>query len=75
MSILLVRIILSIAIPTPRVKICDGFGISLAQFFNTEDEQALLTSEEKTFLHQWNTLSDENKQELNKYLLYLHSQQ
>lgn len=57
------------------IKICNGFGITLAQFFNIEDERTMLTSEEKNFLSLWNALTDDNKHILEKYLSYLLSQQ
>ncbi len=62
------------SIPT-LIKICNGFGITLAQFFDIEDEQALLTVEEKHYLSQWNNLNKENKQVAEKYISYLLSQQ
>lgn len=60
---------------SPLIKICNGFGITLAQFFNMDDEYAMLTSEEKHFLNLWNDLTDENKQVAEKYISYLLSQQ
>lgn len=44
-------------------KICDGFGITLAQFFSEEDEASLLTKEQKACLERWDTL-DKRSQEL-----------
>lgn len=44
-------------------KICDGFGITLAQFFSEEDEVSLLTKEQKACLERWDTL-DERSQAL-----------
>lgn len=57
------------------IKICDGFGITLAQFFDTEDTHAELTEEERAFLHRWNTLSADNRHALEKYMNYLLSDQ
>lgn len=44
-------------------KICDGFGITLAQFFSETDETALLTKEQKACLERWDAL-DERSREL-----------
>lgn len=57
------------------IKICNGFGISLSEFFDTNNDVALLTTEEKEYLHNWNKLSDQNKQIANKYISYLLSEQ
>lgn len=45
------------------MKLCSGFGISLSQFFNEEDETAILTRQEKNCLAHWNRL-DSHSQEL-----------
>jgi len=45
------------------MKICDGFGITLAQFFSEEDETAKLTKKQKECLARWDTL-DQRSQEL-----------
>ena len=50
------------SIPT-LTKLCAGFGISLAQFFDLEDDRALLTKQEKECLIRWNRL-DKHGQEL-----------
>lgn len=44
-------------------KICDGFGITLAQFFSDEDEVSLLTVEQRSCLEHWDNL-DERSQAL-----------
>jgi transcriptional regulator with XRE-family HTH domain len=38
------------------MKICEGFGITMAQFFTPDDETALLTKEQKDCLTQWSRL-------------------
>lgn len=43
-------------------KICDGFGITLAQFFSEEDETSLLTQEQKECLEHWNVLDKRSKE-------------
>ena len=43
-------------------KLCSGFGITLAQFFSVENEQALLRRDEKECLAQWNDLSPLDRQ-------------
>lgn len=45
------------------VKICDGFGITLAQFFSDQDESAKLTAAQKNCLGVWDKL-DKTGQEL-----------
>jgi len=62
------------SIPTLS-RICDGFGISLSQFFSDDEMVAALTSEQKKLIVQWNVLSDENKLNAEKYIHYLQSQQ
>ncbi len=42
-------------VPTLQ-KICDGFGITLAQFFSDKDETSLLTPEQRACLEQWDKL-------------------
>lgn len=56
-------------------KICAGFGITLSQFFDTEDGHAMLTQAQKEHLQQWEALSDENRQAAEKYLSFLLAQQ
>lgn len=43
------------------MKICDGFGITLAQFFTVEDETANLSKKEKTCLDQWRKLDAQSQ--------------
>lgn len=43
-------------------KICNGFGITLAQFFSDKDESAMLTADQKECLQLWNRLSKRNKE-------------
>lgn len=45
------------------MKICKGFGITLAQFFSEKDESALLTRDQRICLTQWDKL-DSHSQEL-----------
>ena len=42
-------------------KICDGFGITLAQFFSDEDEVSLLTKDQRGCLSQWDALDEKSK--------------
>ena len=42
-------------------KICDGFGITLAQFFSEEDEVSLLTKEQRVCLEQWDSLDKKSR--------------
>lgn len=39
-------------------KICNGFGITLSQFFALEDESISLTPEQRKLLDKWATLSE-----------------
>lgn len=43
------------------IKLCDGFGITLAQFFSERDEASLLTQDQKDCLEQWNKLDTDGK--------------
>lgn len=62
------------SIPT-LIKLCNGFGITLSEFFNFENENAMMTQEEKNHLNKWNNLSEENKITIEKYISYLLSEQ
>lgn len=42
--------------------LCDGFGITLAQFFDTEGSTTQLTAEQQYFLDRLGMLSDKEKQ-------------
>jgi len=42
-------------------KLCDGFGITLAQFFSDKDEVSLLTEEQRLCLDLWNRLDEVSK--------------
>ena len=44
------------------IKICDGFGITLAQFFDLENEKAKLSKKQIACLKRWNSLDDQNKE-------------
>lgn len=62
------------SLPT-LIKICEGFGITLAQFFNGNDDLALLSDAEKGHLDRWNRLSAENKTAAEKFICFLLSGQ
>lgn len=62
------------SIPT-LIKICNGFGITLSEFFDEDEDRALLTDSQKEHLAQWNSLSDENQVIAGKYIDYLLSHQ
>ena len=49
-------------------RICSAFGISLAQFFSTEDNILDITEEQKIVLQHWNLLSNEQKE---KAMIYI----
>lgn len=44
------------------VKICDGFGITLSQFFSEEDEVSKLTKDQRVCLQHWDKLDEKSKQ-------------
>ena len=48
--------------------ICDGFGITLSQFFSDEDESVFFTPEQKAHLALWDSLSEQGKQLANTYI-------
>jgi len=48
------------SIPTLE-KVCQGFGITLSQFFAEEDEAIFLTEEEKEVLENWNSLTEKQR--------------
>lgn len=62
------------SIPT-LIKICNGFGISLAEFFDESNDCAFLTDEQKNHLTQWKLLSAENKERAESYIRFLLSEQ
>lgn len=62
------------SIPT-LIKICNGFGITLSDFFDENNDHVLLTDSQKSHLTQWNRLSFENQVIVEKYIDYLISQQ
>ena len=43
------------------MKLCNGFGITLAQFFSLEDEPSKLTQDQLACLERWNTLDQKSK--------------
>lgn len=43
-------------------KICDGFGITLAQFFSDKDEVSLLTKEQRECLERWDGLDKKSRE-------------
>ncbi|MCI8868931.1 MAG: helix-turn-helix transcriptional regulator [Lawsonibacter sp.] len=43
------------------MKLCDGFGITLAQFFSPDDEPSKLTQDQLTCLEKWNILDNKSK--------------
>lgn len=55
-------------IPTLE-RICDGFGITLAQFFSVDSEVAKLLPDQRTCLSAWDSLDDSSKE---LALAYMH---
>lgn len=49
-------------------KVAQAFGLSLAQFFNTNDEEFYLSKEQKLLLSRWDHL---DKRQREKVLVYI----
>ncbi|MCI8814082.1 MAG: helix-turn-helix transcriptional regulator [Lachnospiraceae bacterium] len=49
-------------------KICDGLGITLAQFFSNDREVLDITEEQKKVLQVWDLLTDKQKQAVEIYV-------
>lgn len=43
------------------IKICNGFGITLSQFFSQEDDTAKLTKKQRVCLEHWNQLDEQSQ--------------
>lgn len=56
------------------VKLCEGFGITLTQFFDDGTPSPTLTSEQREHLDRWVRLSPEEQQGLERYIDYLLTQ-
>ena len=57
------------------MKICDGFGITLAQFFSEEDETVKLTKKQKERLEHWDQLDQRSQELALAYMDGLHDRQ
>lgn len=55
------------SIPTLS-RICDGFGITLAQFFSDEDALYILTKEQKAHMKLWNQLDERGRELSSAYI-------
>lgn len=49
-------------------RICEGLGITLAQFFAEDNEKPDLTQEQKKLLETWDGLSDKEKKAVETYI-------
>ena len=50
-------------------KICAGFGITLSEFFSdTDDNEMILTDEQKLILDKWNSLNKQQKKAVSDLL-------
>ena len=49
-------------------KLCNGFGITLSQFFSEENEQAKLTADERACLSRWAQIGSEDKRLVFAYM-------
>ena len=43
------------------IKICNGFGITLSQFFAIEDDAAKLTKKQRVCLEHWDQLDEQSQ--------------
>jgi transcriptional regulator with XRE-family HTH domain len=50
-------------------KMCDAFGITLAQFFDTEDEVTALTAGQRKLIGSWNRLTPRQKEKAEMFIL------
>lgn len=62
------------SIPT-LVKICRGFGISLSEFFDCDNDSASLSAEQRAIAQLWDSLTPENRTAVEKYAAYLQATQ
>ncbi len=62
------------SIPTLS-KICNGFGISISQFFAEDEPAPALSEAQKQHLESWNNLTDANKSCVNKFTSFLQAEQ
>lgn len=62
------------SIPTLS-KICNGFGISVSQFFAEDDLEAALSESQRQHLINWNELTAENRLCADKFISFLQEQQ
>ncbi len=49
-------------------KLCDGLGVTLAQFFSKDGKKIDLTEEQEYILDVWSILSDEEKLRVKAYI-------
>ena len=49
-------------------RICEGLGITLAQFFAEDNERPDLTQEQRKLLETWDGLSDKEKKAVETYI-------
>jgi len=57
------------------IKICEGFGITLKQFFDFDDGSAQLTADEKRHLDGWRKLCVKDRDVVDKYIRFLLNEQ
>lgn len=49
-------------------KICEGFDITLAQFFSSDEEIPDLTADQKQLLSDWNAMDEHQKELVKAYI-------
>ena len=62
------------SLPT-LIKICEGFGITLSDFFCEDAGRAALSPEERELLQNWNRLSADNQKSASSYISFLSAMQ
>lgn len=59
---------------TTLSMLCDGLGITLAQFFEEGDDTAHLTAEQRHLMNRWDQLSDHEKETISNLVDIILSQ-
>ena len=57
---------------TTLSKICNGLGVTLAQFFDEQSEPEMLTHEQREYLRIWDSLNRTEKKQAIAYMQGLH---
>ncbi len=52
-------------------RLCEGFGITLGEFFDTENQRSELTPQERELLALWGKLNRQQKASVQQYMEFL----